>query len=69
MLADKKATECSVKIAQLLIDNKCDPTAKDSEGMTALMYAVQQVGEAATPKLSAPVNHFGIIIAAENIEF
>lgn len=35
----------TVKIAQLLLDAGCDPTAETADGKTALMLAIEKVGE------------------------
>jgi len=41
--ADRKALKYSVEIAQLLVKQGCSPSATDSEGLTPVMYALQQV--------------------------
>lgn len=49
----QQVIKCIEKVATLLLDNKCDPSLKDTEGMTAFMYAVQQVGETCLKALSS----------------
>jgi len=42
-MPNTKAMKYSIEIAELLVKHGCSPSVRDNDGLTPVMYAVQQV--------------------------